>query len=90
MLYRNCRPPGRHPLLTYLFRASAAQQVIRDAQSKTELRRSLFDQMAHFAWKQVAPDAKLCATLRLQGFQLNLTILTIGFYESVRLLWQCK
>lgn len=79
---RQVAPRVWRPLLAYVFRASAARQVLQDAQDELDQDWAEYNQAFAPAQQQIAAGAPICATPQMDGFQFKPLTLTLGFYED--------
>ena len=78
---REVRPEDWQPLQAYIYKPSAEEQTLADAE-KTLGPLAGFRRMVESALRGVSEGMMVTAVPRLPGFQFNPPSLTIGFYED--------
>jgi outer membrane biosynthesis protein TonB len=80
---RETAPQVWQPLAAYIFRQSAANEVIKDVGNVLGARASEFRRLDDTARVAVQEGAMVTAVPTLPGFQINPPQITLGFYEAM-------
>jgi hypothetical protein len=79
---RETAPQAWQPLAAYVYKQSAAPDVMKDVKEVLGARMSEFRRNEESARVSVTEGAMITATPNLPGFQVNPPSLTIGYYEA--------